>query len=460
MNQRNKQFPLATSAFNDYYFMALGVLLAGYAIGNKPFALIGIPTLYIGDIVLLFGVIAFLKSRCAVAALATLPSFLLAVLFGWAIFICGLPYLREYGINTLRDSVIVAYGGFSFIFVALLLERPERLALVIPFLRNLASGVLIVAPLVVLLIVIGGGGGHLDPYVKEGPYGTQLLGAALLMLLGFKRVRVGWLFILLVGITVIAVRSRGCMLAFLVPFGLAMIFTGKWREAIVIVITVAIMLALAYMLDFSYSPGSQWAQRSISASQLIGNFVSIFGMSTDVHGGLAGTREFRLEWWNVIFDYTFNGPYFWTGKGFGVNLAAVDGFLLGDPNAAVMRAPHNCHLTMLARTGVPGLALWLLTLASWSAMLLVNMVRARAAGDHVWANFFVLIFCYALSCVIDATFDPALEAPMQGIWFWSLFGVGIAAAMIYRASLGNIEARATWQASSQAMEHLTPKPTG
>ena len=74
MKEGHTPLPAASSAFNDYYFMGLGVLLAGYAIGSKAFAYISIPPLYIGDIVLAFGIIAFLKSRCAAATLATLPS--------------------------------------------------------------------------------------------------------------------------------------------------------------------------------------------------------------------------------------------------------------------------------------------------------------------------------------------------------------------------------------------------
>jgi hypothetical protein len=336
--------------------------------------------------------------------------------------------------------------------VALLLERPERLALVIPFLRIVTSVVIIVAPLWILLIVVmGEGAGLLPQQIKNGPFATHLLGAALLMLLGFKRAGIGWLIMLLIGITLISVRSRGCMLDFIVPLSFAVIITGRWRSATVIVVTVASLLALAYMLDLSYQTGDELSGRAISARQLVWNFASIFGFNPHEHGQLADTRSFRLDWWKVIYDYSVNGPYFWTGKGFGINLASVDGFIVGDPNMPLMRSPHNGHITMLARAGVPGLALWLLTLATWSAMLLVNMFRARWAGDHVWANFFLLIFCYALSTVIDGTFDPALEAPMQGVWFWSLFGVGIGAAMIYRASFSDIEKRASWQVTPQTL---------
>ena len=41
--------------------------------------------------------------------------------------------------------------------------------------------------------------------------------------------------------------------------------------------------------------------------------------------------------------------------------------------------------------------------------------------------------CYAMAIVINAAFDVTLEGPMQGIWFWCLFGFGIGSVMVYRA---------------------------
>ena len=83
---------------------------------------------------LLLGVIAFLSSRCVIASFATLPNLLLALLIGWGI-IRTVPYLRENGFDAMRDSMLVLYGGFAFIVTALLLEKPERLQLLIKFLR-------------------------------------------------------------------------------------------------------------------------------------------------------------------------------------------------------------------------------------------------------------------------------------------------------------------------------------
>jgi hypothetical protein len=52
-----------------------------------------------------------------------------------------------------------------------------------------------------------------------------------------------------------------------------------------------------------------------------------------------------------------------------------------------------------------------------------------------WAHLVLWVACYGLAIVIDASFDVAIEGPMLGIWFWSLFGFGIASTMVYRTCL-------------------------
>ncbi len=34
--------------------------------------------------------------------------------------------------------------------------------------------------------------------------------------------------------------------------------------------------------------------------------------------------------------------------------------------------------------------------------------------------------------MVNATFDVYLEGPMGALWYWTVFGIGIAAAQIYR----------------------------
>ena len=75
-------------------------------------------------------------------------------------------------------------------------------------------------------------------------------------------------------------RTRGGLLAIVIPLTIAVIVTGRWREGILIGASAAGIIGLAYMLDLSISVGQSFAGRDISAKQLVENFTSIFGATT------------------------------------------------------------------------------------------------------------------------------------------------------------------------------------
>ena len=136
------------------------------------------------------------------------------------------------------------------------------------------------------------------------------------------------------------------------------------------------------------------------------------------------TRNFRLAWWSAIVDYTVHGPYFWTGKGFGINLADADGFQPTQDHS--LRAPHNTHLTTLARMGVPGFVLWIALQVGFGSGLILALLRFRRAGDRLLAATAGWIGIYWGAMLVDTSFDPYLEGPQGGIWFWVLVGLGMA----------------------------------
>lgn len=114
------------------------------------------------------------------------------------------------------------------------------------------------------------------------------------------------------------------------------------------------------------------------------------------------------------------------GKGYGINLADDDGFqLLADHS---LRAPHNGHIEILARSGVPGLTLWILLQIVFGLTLLRAAARARAANLQRWVAIVGWVFAYWLAALVNAAFDVYLQGPQGGIWFWSMMGLGIAAA--------------------------------
>ncbi len=136
-----------------------------------------------------------------------------------------------------------------------------------------------------------------------------------------------------------------------------------------------------------------------------------------------GTIRWRLMWWRAIVGYTFRGPYFLSGKGFGVNLADADGFQPEKNHG--LRDPHNVFMTFLARSGVPGLALFVILIGtvSW------NLLTAWRRSDGEERRLNVWLLAYLTAMLVNACFDVYVENPMGGVWFWSLVG----AAMVVTA---------------------------
>jgi O-antigen ligase len=168
---------------------------------------------------------------------------------------------------------------------------------------------------------------------------------------------------------------------------------------------------------------TNYVGRAISPEQLASNFESLFVEKNE--GELEGTRRWRVEWWKQIVDYTVFGEHFWNGKGYGVNLADEDGFQVAEDHS--LRAPHNAHLTILARSGVPGFTLWVALQVAFAGSLVRAHLRARRLGHDRWARLDLWLLAYWLAFLINGSFDVFLEGPQGGIWFWSLYGFGLAA---------------------------------
>jgi O-antigen ligase len=169
-------------------------------------------------------------------------------------------------------------------------------------------------------------------------------------------------------------------------------------------------------------------ERSLSPGQVVENIKSMLFLSSS-REALASTAEWRMRWWSDIVQYTLNGPYLWTGRGFGINLATEDGYqtdLVGES----LRSPHNVHMTILARMGVPGVLAWITLLVA----LLWYLFRACRASflpipERSLAGW---ALCYLVAFIVNASFDVFLEGPQGGIWFWSMVGIATAVVRAYQ----------------------------
>jgi hypothetical protein len=229
-------------------------------------------------------------------------------------------------------------------------------------------------------------------------------------------------------VALVAAVNRGGLLALGVALGVTswlrpLRFSRRWLRPL----GLAALLVVALMLvnpQFDLGRDRKFVPGEIGRSAL-----SI--VTTSHEPALEATKSFRLNWWKEIVSYTVTGPYFWTGKGFGVNLADDDGFQVLPDHS--LRSPHNSHMTVLARMGVPGLALWIALQGMFGVGLWRAFWWARHRGGPRWSRWAQIdawLLAYWIAMMVNMAFDVYLEGPQGGIWFWSLLGLGVAALTI------------------------------
>lgn len=411
----------------------LCIMLVGYALLGKGWAYLGVPPVFVGEVTLLVGLILLLRVTRWRAVLSSGHVWFLLMLMAWCA-VRTLPFVPQYGADALRDAAVCGYGLFAVIVFAFLIENPARLGTLVKRFEIFAYVFLLAAPLIWVTTHFFGERVPLVPgsdvpivHAKAGDLLVHLAGILAFWAAGWGRAGLLWLLVLIGNVVGIGVFNRGGMLSFVVTLGLCLALRPQsrllWRFLLIVVILALVLAATDLRLSI---PGRA---RQISFSQVIENLGSVAGESGA--SGLDATREWRLHWWGDIVGYTVNGPYFWTGKGFGVNLADDDGYQ-GTQWEGRLRSPHNGHLTVLARAGVPGLIFWGLVHAGWAFGMLRLYYRAKAAGDLRWAAAFQFLLCYWLAFMTNAAFDVFIEGPMGGIWLWTIYGVGLAAMWIYK----------------------------
>jgi hypothetical protein len=405
------------------FHRALIALLIGYALMGRGLAHVGIPPLYVGEVVLGLGVLAVIFS---VRKFPAGPIRLAIVAFmAWGA-LQTIPYIARDGVNAFRDAVTWGYALFALIVsVSITARHFER---IMSLYRTWIPIYCLWVPLTLILSRLPAVPGSEDSIVspKPGDMGVFLAGIAAFALLGLysaapkPRVPEAIMWLLwLPAAAVVGIYNRGGMIAILTA-GAAVLFLRlprRWLPPIFSSLLIAIVLLWTNpQLDIGQG-------RTLSVAQLVDNFTSVV-TETD-SPALEGTKEFRLRWWGDIINYTINGPYFWTGKGFGVNLADDDGFQLYADHS--LRAPHNGHIEILARAGVPGLLLWILMNAAIGIGLLRAAARARAMGRTRWVAIDGWLFVAWAAALVNTSFDPYLQGPHGGVWFWSLVGLAIIA---------------------------------
>lgn len=422
---------------DNFYLSLLCITLIGYAYLNKGFAYIGITPFYIDSLIFVTAfLVLILRPRCL--RLITDPTVALLFLF----IICGaartFPFVETYGIDTLRDSVIWSWGVVA-LAVAHLVRQGLSLHAIASWYGKTMGWFVVWIPVAFLIYITMGDmllrwpwgpeGGVPSVVFKGGDVGVQLAGIMAFILVmtpvmpNSRPMLPTWITLpcWLVSVLVAASINRGGFLALLIASSFACYCARLQRVAASGLVIGLFVLLSAFGSAFDILPEYKRGDRVISVEQMYTNIQSIFS-DVDNYGG-TGTKHWRLEWWNSIIAYTFDGDYFWTGKGFGVNLADDDGFQVTADKS--LRSPHNGHLTILARMGVPGFSVWILFLLTLLYRLWKRYKKWKHLGEDFQAGVCIWVMTFLGAALINATFDVYLEGPMGGIWFWSVAGLAI-----------------------------------
>lgn len=418
----------------DRFTTVFALVLAGYALGSKGFAYLGYSPIFVGELTLMAGLVAvagakrpfvFLRSRVCLLLL-------LFMAFGAA---RTAPYLAAYGALALRDAALWGYALFALITASLILNKPHRLNYLLDQYRRFIPVFLIAAPLLWPAALLFSkilpkwpGTGVSLLYVKAADFLVHLSGIAAFLIVGLGGIPTLWMTVLLtIAVGLAGFQSRGGLIAFFSAFVIAALSRPRSRAAwTLVMITGSVVIFLAASGLRIKFPG---LDREISFQQFAEHVASTTGSSSATD--LENTKEWRLAWWATIVSYTFLGEYRWMGKGYGVNLADDDGFQVADDGS--LRSPHSVHMTVLARSGVVGLALWITLQVAWGVTIWRARRHARRMRKASWAALFAFLFAYWLALLVNGSFDVYLEGPTGGIWFWTVFGIGAAAAELYRS---------------------------
>ncbi len=379
----------------------------------------GVAYSYLAELTWLLGIILLINERKNTFILKSFRSVLLIFLLFINLLFIIRGFIKYSILDVLRDSFILNYIFFAFIIFLFYDNITDFLKQIIKVYKYYPL-ILSLLYLLSLNHFLGNitifGSNHLL-YFKYGDIAVHLYISLILQLTGYFNltkkesiINLGFILFLFV---IASSYSRGGMLAFLLAL-IIFIFNNRDKalktnmKGYVKYIFLSFLIILPLVLVLPSDENFQG--RKTGLDQIGNNVTSI--VSDDDQGTLSDNKVWRLLWWAKIVDYTFGGDYFFTGKGLGMSLAQDDDIIF-ESGDADLRSPHNFHLSILARYGVPIFFLWIF----W---LIISFIRLR---DKSITNLKLILITIQIAFIFNASFDVFLEGPMGAFPFWIFVGI-------------------------------------
>jgi hypothetical protein len=389
-----------------------------------PTAGSGLP---IGELVLLLALVTLNPNR--VLGCLSREIYLLPLLLWW-VFGVGraLVDISVHGFWTLRDAAHVIESlylivGFAFALRASALEKfyhwlPRLLAIaaVYGLLYSYRHIFLLISPHII------SANGYSVPIVGSMANTSLLLILVAFYLFLYKSKNVICLIYaaVLIGYTLAMFQQRTLYLVMIAIMGFLWLL-GRFRLIHLLMAAALLggMLAVIMLLDLRVHGR---LGETLSPEFLVHHFLAIFGLSSSEFEGVAAAAagvDQRLGWWSKIFGQLLSDPFnMLLGLGYGIALTDFYG-----SGGAAVREPHNSYITTVARTGLIGIACWVLMMASMVHRWLLTFRRCRALGYREGENRLLILMVYFICVWVLALGEDGFEKPYNIIPFYFFWGV-------------------------------------
>ncbi len=403
-----------------------GVLLVGYLCGKKPFAYLGIPPLFIGEIAL--AAFLLLKPRVALgtwAAALLRPSPLNGLGLAMLVFVAYGVWEAGRGvlagspvIYTLKFFVFNYYALYLFLGLWVALHEPECLAKLI----RVTAWVNGIYGLIYILVLR-----HLGLHMP-GATGVAMFVApgggafAILGLLCFERdLRAVWVVVVVVLNIVVTVtwQVRAEWLGLALGILAWAMLTGRFGRVAGFGMVGLAVFGMLELADIKLVGRTG----SVSLSETLARFIAPIDLQLakefSPHAAHhVGTAEWRERWWHAIWVSAHSTPMleaFGHGYGFDLFGLAPEDVRAGQEDWEV-RTPHSVFYYALGYTGWVGVGLFgVLQFAILRLLWRSYRVSGQPAGLVFWVIGMAMAF-----------FEASFETPFEAIPFYLLAGMTIA----------------------------------
>ena len=389
---------------------------------------LGIPPIYVGDLLLAVAIAHSVASRVFAGQRAPTgiakrnhPGLVVGTFLGWASL--RFAFGGEYGVIALRD-----FAPYGYAMVAFFSASAYACSTIID--RNRSVRVIEIALVGHLLWVIPaalvhGGDQVLATDREPGLFairadadGTVLAITACLFLMRYLRRGGTWrLVVMVVSLGgMFSIASRAPVLAAVTGLGLTLWYyvlcdsrqVGYRRQLVMVGMVPVALVAMSIVLP-----------QTPAGSKLLASAGVVRADSSIERAGL-DTQRARSAAWERLLDYTRQTPLREAvGVGFGPPFMIHSGASMALVNSddPALRSPHNYLLGTFARLGLPGIAL----LALLCLQIVVGVWRMRR-----WAALDDLLLLAAIvppMILIEASVGVVLEAPFGAVPFFWFLGI-------------------------------------